>query len=253
MESPVTPVPWAVAEAVAVKVATLQPRSVAVVPEDPRLCRAVQDASVELGLGAKLTDIAEGPPVDLLVFQAAPARPTAGARIDLLHDVGRSIGDVVLCERLVDGCGLGGGVLAHIDPSLRRLEIDEVDDAVEGTRARKPWEPPTYWVVAEAAAWRFLTDAELARSGFVRRLPRLSAAQMVMTARRILSRFDTAHELLLLSLRELSARGDLEGMEAVMREIRLHPEAAPSIRRRAADMLAAVFCERPTRQMPVAV
>lgn len=253
MQPSTVPVPWIVAETVALKVATLGPRRVAVADSDPRLVRAVQDANTELTLGAKLCDLDAPEPVDLLVWVSSSRRPTVGARQDLLASVQRSTGDVILCERIVAGYGLGADVLSRIDPAARRLATDEIEDEAFGVRARKPWEAPVLWVVAQAAAWRFLADAEMARSGFCRRLPRMSAAQMVMTCRRILSRFDTAHELLVLALAEVVRRGDVEGAHAIRRELGLHPNAARSIVSRAADLIAVLHEEGTTRQMPVAV
>ncbi len=253
MQPPATPVPWVVAETVALKVATLQPRRVAIVPDDPRLDQAVNDANTELGLDACLCPIDGPDTVDLLVWVSARGRPRAGARRDLLQHVARSTGDVIVCERVVDGHGLGADVLSRIDAGARRLATDEIEDDDFGVRTRKPWEAPVLWLVAEAAAWRFLSDAEMARSGFIRRLPRMSAAQMVMACRRILSRFDTAHELLVLALSELVRRRDVDGVHAVMRELGLRPEAPRSMRRRAEDLTANLEAERPTQQMPVAV
>lgn len=253
MPSRGTPVPWIVAETVALKVATLQARRVAIVPGDVRLTHAVDDATAELSLDTCICDIDGSQTVDLLVWVSSPQRPTAGARMDLLQYVARSTGEVIVCERVVDGYGLGASVLSRIDPGLRRLATDEIDGDAIGARTRKPWEAPVLWVVAEAAAWRFLTDAEMARSGFVRGLARMSTAQMVMACRRILSRFDTAHELLVLALTELVRRRDMEGVHSVMRELALHPEAPRSMTHRAQDLVANFEAERPTQQMPLAV
>lgn len=254
MQGSVTPVPWVVAETVALKVATLRPKRVAVTPDDARLRQAVMDASSELALDIALCEVDEGMPVDLLVWRSLPDRPTVGARQDLLARAGRSRGDIVICERIVDAQGLGGDVLAAIDPHIKHLATDEVDDEAFGVRERKSWEAPTQWVVAEAAAWRFLTDAEMARGGFLRRLSRMSSAEMVMTCRRILSRFDCAHELLMIALRELVVRRDTEGAEQLRRELRLHPGAAPSVQHRAAELLTMLNPVRTaTQQLPVAV
>ena len=247
------PVPWVVAESVALDVVTLRPSLVSVVPPDPRLDRAVSDAVDELGLDTALVDYDVVPLVEMLVWVVDPTRPTAGARQDLLAAAARCTGDVIICEQVISGHGIGNDVLTDIDPAARSHETDEVRDPELGVRARKAWEPAARWVVARSAAWRFLSDAEMARAGFVRRLPRMPAAEMVMTCRRVLSRYDTAHELLLMSLEEVVRRGDREGIQAVAREVALHPEAPRSIRYRASTVLTTNHYERVAQDLQIAV
>lgn len=233
------PVPWVVAEGVSLDVVTHRPRLVSVAPHDPRLHKALVAAIEELELDTTLVEHEGGPLVELLVWVVDPTRPTAGARQDLLAAAVRSRGDVIICEQVISGHGIGSGVLSEIDPQARTHQTDEFRDPELGIRPRKAWEPPARWIVARSAAWRFLSDAEMARAGFVRRLPRMPAAEMVMTCRRVLSRYDTAHELLLMSLQEVVRRGDREGINAVIRELALHPEAPRTITHRASALLAA--------------
>ena len=251
---PCGPVPWVIAEAVALEVVALQPDLATIVPPDERLHHSVSEAITELDLDTTMVDDHEsGPLVDLMVWVGDPTRPTAGARQDLLGAAARCVGDVVICEQVISGHGIGGRMLAEIDPHARFEQTDEFRDPDLGVRPRQPWEPPARWVMARAAAWRFLSDAEMARAGFVRRLPRMPPAEMVMTCRRVLSRYDTAHELLLLSLEEVVRRGDRDGIAAVARELALHPEAPRGVLRRASSMLTRNHYESVVEGLQIAV
>jgi hypothetical protein len=136
---------------------------------------------------------------------------------------------VLLCEPLVPGNGLGLHLLRAIDPALRQIVTDEVTEGSDRTRERKPWEPAARWVLASVRAWRFDADAELARSGFVARLSRMTAMEMIVVARRLLARFPRAHEVLVLAIHELVRRGDLDSAKGVAGELEVCTDAAPSL------------------------
>ena len=246
-DSPATPVPWEVAEAVAGAVARLQPRRIAIVGDaDGRLAQAIAEASDALCLGIQQCDVDDLHPVDCLVWTPGTPMPTAAARRSLLAVAGRALGDIIVCEMVAPGQGLGDRLLAAVDPDRTRVrcgvKTDDEEapvDAHGATCLLRAVEPDSQWVVATAAAWRFLPDAELARDGFVRRLQRLAPAEIVMTCRRIRSRFDTAHELVVLGMEELARRGDDFGLAQLQRELSVLCDTPPSVRARAHTILIA--------------
>ena len=222
-------VPWIVAEAIALELATRRPTSVHVT-RDPaaRIRRQLEpDVGEAETAWSWLATPERG--MDCLLWVGDGCTPALDARAEVLalapacHDL------VLLCEPLVPGNGLGLHLLRAIDPGLRQLVTDEVTDGPDRTRERKPWEPSPRWVLASVRAWRFDADAELARAGFLARLPRMTSVEMIVVARRLLARFPRAHEVLLLAIHELVRRGDGEGARSAGAELELCGDAAPSL------------------------
>jgi hypothetical protein len=222
-------VPWIVAETIALELATRRPASVHVT-RDPgaRVRRQLDPVDGEPAvpwawLEAPVTGM------ECLLWVGDGCTASVDARADVLR-LAADCGDVVmLVEPLVPGNGLGLPLLRAIDPGLRQLVTDEVTDGFERTRERKPWEPAPRWAIATVRAWRFDGDAELARASWLGRLPRLSAAEMLVVARRVLVRFPRAHEVLLLGVHELVRRADLEGAKSLTGELELNPDAPRSL------------------------
>lgn len=243
--APATQVPWEVAEAVAAAVARLAPRRVAIVGDpDGRISQAISEASDAQCLGIAQCDIDDLHPVDCLVWTPGAPLPAAAARRSLLAVAGRALGDIVVCEPVCPGQGLGPKALSAIDPQRQTVRGGEDQEASPEERLRAPAraggdeESERAWTIATAAAWRFLPDAELARDGFVSRLGRLAPAEIVMTCRRIRSRFDTAFELVVLGMQELARRGDDFGLAQLQRELLLIADPPPSMRTQAQAIMS---------------
>lgn len=222
-------VPWIVAESIALELATRRPASVHVTRDPAARIR-------------RQLDPVEGEPAMPWVWLPAPVRgmecvlwvgdgctASLDARAEVLRLADECSDLVVLVEPLVPGNGLGLPLLRAIDPALRLLVTDEVTAGDERTRDRKPWEPAPRWAVATVRAWRFDGDAELARTSWLARLPRMTAPDMLLVARRVLVRFPRAHEVLLLGVHELVRRGDIDGATVLTGELELSPEAPRSL------------------------
>ncbi len=228
-----SPVPWLAVEAVLLALSRLGPASVALT-RDPgnRVAR-------------HLRDVAPDEPSVVLVEASCPQRvacvvwigdgvtATADARVDVVAHASRCEHDVLLCEPIVPGAGVGLQMLRAIDVRAVEVITDEIGDGPERTRECRPWEPKARWIVAVASAWRFGDHAELARDGFVARLRRMTPEQMVLAARRVLARFPKAYEVFLLAIEELSRRGDESGTRQMWNELGHHGPAAGSATHRA--------------------
>lgn len=220
-------VPWIVAEAIALELATRRPASVHVT-RDPA-ARIRRQLEPDEGEATWRWLARPEPGMQCLLWVGDGCTASVDARAEVLalapscHDL------VLLCEPLVPGNGLGLHLLRAIDPALCQLVTDEVTDGPDRTRERKPWEPAPRWVLARVRAWRFDADAELARAGFVARLARMTAIEMVVVARRLVARFPRAHELLVLAVHELVRRSDTDGAKRVLAELELGPDAPPSL------------------------
>ncbi len=248
-----SPVPWRVVESVLLGLSRLQPASLRIT-RDPggRLLRH---------LAAPLPG---EPPMDVHMFPGGPScaavscvawigdgdTASAEARREVVAHALHCAHEIVLCEPVVPGCGVGLHMLRAIDPHALELLTDEVGAGPEHTRERRPWEPLARWIVATAAAWRFGDHAELARDGFIARLDRMTPAQMILAARRVLTRFPRAHELLLLAIDALCIRGDEHGARLVWNELSHHDDAAPVLRRARARLLDTFFDEWPKSARP---
>ncbi len=237
-----SPLPWPVVESVLLAIARVAPTSLHV----------TRDPAARIGRHAgegdhpRLQVEADG--VACAVWIGDGVTACVDARAALVELAARCRHDLFMVEPIVPGCGIGLHMLRAIDPQLVELTTDEIGDGPERTRERKPWEPPAKWVVGHVRPWRFEADAELAREGFMARLSRMSAPQMLLAARRVLARFPRAHELLLLGVVELVARGDEAGARALWGEIEGSDDPG-SVRRlaRAAllDGFAAAWLEPP--------
>lgn len=219
--------PWLVAEAVLLRLVKLRPQSLRMVRDGGRrIARHLDAAEPEDDAWSIVDGDARS---SCLVWISDGVSASYDARAEVLELAKQADHDVLLCESIVPGTGVGLHLLRAIDPGLTEISTDELADGPDRTRERKPWEPRAKWVVAHARAWRFEAEAELARDGFVARLPRMSAAQIVLTIRRILVRFERAHELFLLAIDELVARNDLEGARMIEGELCSHGASAGPI------------------------
>lgn len=244
MNDPLPPpsaVPWLVAEAILLRLTQLQPPSVHVCRDQgERIVRHLRAADPEESLPWRIVDDPNAR-VSCVVWVGDGVTAAADARAEVLAIADRCDHDLLMCEPLAPGCGIGLPLLRAIDPDLREIETDEVADGPGRTRERKPWEPRGRWAVAHTSAWRFEGDAELAREGFVARLSRISSAEMLLAARRVLARFPRGHELLVLAIAELARRRDEAGARMLAGEFKLHPGAAPSHLAAARQILLATF------------
>jgi len=222
-------VPWIVAEAIALEILGQRPASVHV-HRDPgdRILRQLAPAAGEPALPWQWP-LAADPDADCTVWVGDGCTSTLVARTEVLASAARCRDLVVLCEPLAPGVGLGLSLLRAIDPDTRIVVTDEVTDGPDRTRERKPWEPSPRWALARARAWRFDADAELAREGYLGRLGRMDAGQILVAARRVLARFARAHEVLLLGVVELVRRGDPDGAAPLLAELERDTDVAPSI------------------------
>ncbi len=221
--------PWIVAETIALDLATRRPLSVHVT-RDPgaRIRRQLDPVDGEPAMPWAWLPTAS-PGMECLLWVGDGCTASVDARAEVLRLAADCSDVVMLVEPLVPGNGLGLPLLRAIDPALQLLVVDEVTDGDERTRDRKPWEPAPRWAIATVRAWRFDGDAELARTSWIGRLPRMGAPEMLLVARRVLVRFPRAHEVLLLGVHELVRRGDLEGAKSLTGELELSPAAPRSL------------------------
>ncbi len=242
------PMPWLVVESLLLRLFRLAPASL-YVARDPgaRLRRHLEQPE-----GPTLADALQGDAaLDCGVWVGDGVAACSDARAELVALARCCRHDLLICEPVVPGCGIGLHMVRAIDPELSEIATEELADGPERTRERRPWEPGARWLVAHVRPWRFEGDAELAREGFVARLPRMAAAEMILAARRVLARHPRAFELLLLGIEALLQRDDESGARALWHELACHGEAAGSVRRlareRIADALAAPWLESPER------
>lgn len=220
-------VPWLVAEAVLLRLVKLRPQSLRIVRDGGRrIARHLDAAEPDDDPWCIVDGDAKS---SCLVWISDAVSASNDARVEVLELAKQVDHDVLLCESIVPGTGVGLHLLRAIDPGLTEISTDELADGPDRTRERKPWEPRAKWVVAHACAWRFEAEAELARDGFVARLPRMSAAQILLATRRILARFERAHELYLLAIEELLGRNDLDGARMIFDELGSHGASAGPI------------------------
>jgi hypothetical protein len=241
-------VPWLVAEAVLLELTRLRPATVHLLRDaGRRIARHLEAADAD----DELWTLVEGVPparCSCAVWIGDGATASVDARAEVLALAAATDHDVLLCEPIAPGTGVGLHLLRAIDPTLTEIVTDELGDGHERTRERKPWEPRAKWVVAHARAWRFESEAELARDGFIARLPRMTPAQILLSVRRILARYGRAHELMLLAIEELVRRGDQPGASMVWDELAQHGAAAGPVLMLARTCMRAAFadamCER---------
>lgn len=228
-----SPVPWLAVETVLLGLSRFRPPTVQI-SRDPgdRITRHLRLASQDDPQSALLDAANEGP-VSCFVWIGDGIGATDDARREVVTRSRSCDHDLLLVEPVVPGCGIGLHMLRAIDPGAVEIVTDEVGDGPDRTRERRPWEPCARWIVAFAAAWRFADHAELARDGFVARLDRMTSAQMVLAARRVLARFPNAHEVLLLAIEELARRGDESGAQQLWNELARDGAAAGSVIHRA--------------------
>jgi hypothetical protein len=169
--------------------------------------------------------------VACLVWVGDGDRSTPSARARLLELASVCTGVVLVAEPGVAGVGIGRNMLRSMDPALLELATEEIPDGIGGSRERRPWEAMRTWAVAEVAAWRFETDAEAARDGFLARLPRLRGGEVVLACRRMLQYWPTAHEVFVLAGRVLLERGDRDALRALLLELQLAGEVPLHVRR----------------------
>lgn len=227
-----SPVPWLVVEALLLGLSRVMPASIAL-SRDPgdRIARHLD--GVRSADPPALVPVDGGQRVHCGVWIGDGVTPTHEVRREVVAWARRAMHDVVLCEPAVPGCGVGLHMLRAIDPGAIELVTDELGDGPDRTRERRPWEPQARWIVASTAPWRFADHAELARDGFVARLGRMTATQMVLAVRRVLARFPEAYELHLLAIDELGRRGDETGARALWHELAQHGARAGSLVMRA--------------------
>ncbi len=231
MSDPLPPpsaVPWLAAEAILLRLTQLQPPSVYVCRDQgERIVRHLRAADPDESVPWQIVRDSAAR-TSCVVWVGDGVTASADARTEVLAIARNCDHDLLMCEPLAPGCGIGLSLLRAIDPKMLEIETDEVADGPGRTRERKPWEPRGRWAVAHASAWRFEGNAELAREGFIARLPRMSVAEMVLDVRRLLSRFPRGHELLVLAIAELARRRDEDGARQLAGEFKLQPGAAPS-------------------------
>jgi len=240
-----TCVPWVVAEAIALVIASVDATTVRIVGDASgrvkRICLDAHDDEHPVA-------IVDTGPADLVVWITESQCPTPVARLGVLDVVNDGIGYVVMAENVEPGMGLGIDLLRRIDPGLGRFETDEVPGEEGRTRQRSPWEAPARWVVAHAASWRFEPNGEAARAGLRARLHQASATEMVAMCRRLMLRFEHAHEILALAAEELSRRGDFSGLQEVCDATAFIPTAPRGIEQRIRR--ARIACLEPMESAP---
>ena len=236
-----SPVPWLAVEAVLLGLSRTQPASLQFT-RDPgdRITRHLRDPVAGEAL-PRILDAADPGRASCCVWIGDGVTPTAEARVEVVARAARCDHELLLCEPVVPGCGIGLHMLRAIDPHAIEIVTDEIGDGPDRTRERRPWEPQARWIVAMAAVWRFADHAELARDGFLARRGRMAPAPMVLAVRRILARFPNAHELLLLAIDELCSRQDEAGARLLWNELLLHGADAGSVRHRARACILDAF------------
>ncbi len=238
---PTSAAPWLVAEAVLLRLVQLRPSSLHLVRDGGRRIARHLDAAEPEDEPWTIVDGMPPARCSCLVWISDGVSASADARDEVLALAQHVDHDVLLCEVIMPGTGVGLHLLRAIDPTLSEIATDELSDGNDRTRERKPWEPRAKWVVAHARAWRFEPEAELARDGFIARLPRMSAPQILLTIRRVLARFPRAHELFLLAIDELCGRGDEAGAQLVWDELAGHGDAAGPVAKLARARLRSTF------------
>ncbi len=232
--------PWPVAEAIALRLARHRVRTVRIDAEASRrrVARvlpeaAPAEAALRIEPGCDLHS------VDAVVSVEDGLDPAGLCRQRLLLRAEAARDLVVMCEPHEPGRGVGRSMLRAIDPGASQLRCEEVPDGIGGTRMRTEVEAPGVWLVASAAAWRFLDGAESARDGFRRRLPRMRSEQIVMSIRRALARWPHAFELFTLAATELGHRQDSAGLQRLRGELTLSPQAPSWVSLRIREALVA--------------
>ncbi len=232
--------PWPVAEAIALRLARYGVRTVRIDAEASRtrVARVLPEAAPK-GASLRVEDGLGPYSVDAVVSVEDGLDPAGLCRQRLLERVGAARGLVVMCEPHEAGRGVGRTMLRAIDPGASQLRCDEVPDGIGGTRMRTEVEAPGVWLVASAAAWRFLDGAETVRDGFRRRLPRMQGEQILTSIRRALARFPFAFELFALAAADLGHRHDVLGLERLRGELTLHPAAPAWVLQRVREAMVA--------------
>lgn len=221
--------PRAVADAVAIKLARLRPATTAIVGDrgDPVRHR-IEFICLEPGLAWEHTFVTPGSGCDAMVVvdDGAPVATIAAGVSALAKRCG---GQVVFAAPEARVASFAPAQLALRPPRSVSLTPDG------GGRS---------WIVAEVAAWRFWPDAEAQREAFVSMLAAAPLPDILTHCERLGRRFPTAHEVYLLAVEALVARGEPMAAEAVLRELTERPEACGATWRRARWVLRNTRSER---------